>query len=181
MTSQSSHSRKRPTCWHCGKLNSNSIDFCVFCNGWIQPTQIQVSDVTLPIEWKTFVIVTSDSEEAKGNLMKDAIAAIENDNNVAILGMQIQKNLFGQETKNKVVFVHRAGGEKRLSSSRDKCHASSRMWGEIKTPNDHVWKAFKQIVGKETPVIIHSRKNSNNLLLITSTNIINKPRILSRA
>jgi hypothetical protein len=154
----------------------------VVCNGWTLPTQIkEPPNVKVLIEWKTFVIVASDSEEAKGNLMKDAIAAIENDSNVAILGIQIQKDHFGQETKNKVVFLHRAGGEKRLSFSKGKLHASSRMWGDINSHYDLTWVAFKQMVGKETKVVTYSSKNSNNLFLITSTNIVNSARILSRA
>jgi hypothetical protein len=120
-------------------------------------------NVRVLIEWKTFVIGASDSKEAKGNLMKDAIAAIENDSYVAILGIQIQKDYFGQERKNTVVFLHKAGGEKRLSFSKEKFHASSRMWGEINSHDDPTWVAFKQIVGKETKVVTYSSKNSNNL------------------
>ena len=92
--------------------------------------------------------------------MKDAMAAIENDNNVAILGIRIRKHL-GRET---VVFLHRAKGEKRLSFSKRKFHASSRRWCEMNPDCDPDWAAFKQMVGRETKVVIYSRKNSNNLL-----------------
>jgi hypothetical protein len=43
------------------------------------------------------VIVASDSEEAKGKLMKDAAAAIEDNKDVAILGIQIGRDDFGHE------------------------------------------------------------------------------------
>jgi hypothetical protein len=41
------------------------------------------------------VIRASDSKEAKGNLMKNAIVAIENNSYIIIFGIQIQKDYFG--------------------------------------------------------------------------------------
>jgi hypothetical protein len=88
------------------------------------------------------VILTSDSEAAKGSLIRDAIAAIENDKYVAILGIQIGRDHFGRKIENKAVFLHRAGGDMRLSArTGSKSYVSSRMWRNI-TSQDLVWEAF---------------------------------------
>lgn len=110
------------------------------------------------------MILASDSEEAKGNLMRNALVAIENNKYVAVLGIKIKIDCWGQEIKEKAVFLHRAGGDKRQSVSKTKFHASSRWWSDIDSDQDWVWKAFKQIVGKEIKVVIYSSKDSNNLV-----------------
>jgi hypothetical protein len=64
----------------------------VVCNGWTLPTQIkEPPNVKVLIEWKTFVIVASDSEEAKGNLMKDAMALLRTIAMLQSLGFKSRK------------------------------------------------------------------------------------------
>ena len=165
MASQPLYNLEPLTCWHCEKPHSESEAFCVVCNGWTLPTRTRGAfNARVPIEWKTFVIVASDSEEAKGNLMRDVRVAIENNKNVAVLGIKIKRDRWGQEAKEKAVFFYRAEGEKRLSVSRTRFHASSRWWHDIDHDQDWVWNAFKGIVGKETKIVTYSRKDSNNLL-----------------
>jgi hypothetical protein len=165
MAPQSLYNLEPLTCWHCEKPHSESEAFCVICNGWTLPTRTRGSfKARVIIEWKTFVILASDSEEAKGNLMRDAMVAIENNKYVAVLGIKIKIDRWGQEIKEKAVFLHRAGGDKRLSVSKTKFHASSRWWSDIDSDQDWVWKAFKQIVGKEIKIVIYSSKDSNNLV-----------------
>jgi hypothetical protein len=123
------------------------------CNGWTLLTQTKEPlNAGVLIEWKTFMVVASDSEEAKRNLMRDAMVAIENNKNVAVLAIQIKRDHLDQQAINKAVFLHRAGGEKRVSTSRTRFHASSRWWYQIDPDYDSVWEAFKQIVGKETKI-----------------------------
>lgn len=165
MESQSLYNLQPLTCWHCEQPHSESEDFCVFCNGWTLPTRTRGPfNARMIIKWETFVIVTSDSEERKGNLLRDAMVAIENNKTVAILGMKISRDHWGREAKENAVFLYRAGGEKRLSVSKTRFHASSRLWRDIDPDQDLVWKAFRQIVGKETKIVTYSRKGSNNLL-----------------
>ena len=91
--------------------------------------------------------------------MNDAAVAIEGNEYVAILGIQIGRDFFGQETEKRVVFRQKAG-DKRLSSSnlKMKFHASSRRWSNI-TNTDPVWEEFKQLVGAITTTVTYSRKD----------------------
>ena len=60
----------------------------------------------------------------------------------------------------KVVFAHRTGGEKKLSSSIKGEETRPRSWAEITSNHDPVLVAFRRIVGRKT----WSCKHSNNLI-----------------
>jgi len=113
------------------------------------------------IEWKTFVIGASDSNEVKEKLMNQAVMAIEDRCFVAILGVQFEKDRFGQKIRKTATFLHRPSGDKRLSlgNSKSPKHSSSRKWRHI--DNSH-WDAFKQMVG----TTVYSCKDIGKPLLL---------------
>ncbi|KUJ14154.1 uncharacterized protein LY89DRAFT_130628 [Mollisia scopiformis] len=158
MERQPLHNVEPLKCWHCDWPNSMYSEFSVACNGWTLPTRIQELETEVRIEWEKFVIPANYPEEAKSRLMRDAMVAIANNRNVAILGVQFKRSRahLGREKEKTAVFLYRAGGDKRLSSSSNKGHASSREWQSIKTDHDPVRLDFKEIVGKETQIVTYS-------------------------
>ncbi|KAH6663167.1 hypothetical protein B0J14DRAFT_495098 [Halenospora varia] len=155
MESQSLHRLGPLKCWHCTAPHSATQESCMACNGWTLPTHKIETLPThsgkplttrVPIEWITFEIEASDSKE-KGKLMKEAVMAIEHDQYVAILGIQIGKDRFGHKTRKTVIFLHRPGGDKRMSVDKRKDRASSRRWAVIK---DFDLEALKKVMGDVT-------------------------------
>lgn len=66
--------------------------------------------------------------------------------NVAILGLETERR---RQPDKKVVFLHREGGDKRLSFSTTRARYSSRLWESI-VDGDPNWESFKKIVGETT-------------------------------
>lgn len=100
------------------------------------------------IEWEKFVIMPSDSEDRRASLMRDATLGIRNNKNIAILCARFMKIGLGKETVDYVVFLHRAGGDKRIShSSGPGSHASFRPWSHIREEGESTWKLFVETSG----------------------------------
>jgi len=76
--------------------------------------------------------------------MKDAATAISDDKFVAVLGLQFVNTSSGRTSSKTAVFVHRPGGEKRLSTSKSQDHSSSRRWVGM---DKSFWNSFKEMVG----------------------------------
>ena len=69
-----------------------------------------------------------------------------------------------------MVSLHRAGGDKRLSTSRTRFHASSRRLLQMDPDYDSVWETFKQIVGKEIKVVTYHIRIRTIFFHAASTN-----------
>ncbi len=139
-------------CWSCDAPHSKPQDFCALCNAWTLP--IETPTPRKAIEWTTFVIMASDSNERKGSLFRNAAAAILANQNVAVLGHQSQTD----GTEKRVVFVHRKGGNKRVSSATEGLSASPRYWDDLNSW-DRVWKTSEEVVGELSMVPTYSGKD----------------------
>ena len=98
-------------------------------------------------------------EQVKEGLMGQAVDAIRNDKDTAILGFMI-----GEQQKEKMVFIHRKGGVMRVSHSTGNTgiipQSSHRVWSNITTDYDSVLANFTRMVGRRT----WRRKDLNNLI-----------------
>ncbi|TGO84236.1 hypothetical protein BPOR_0530g00020 [Botrytis porri] len=99
----------------------------------------------MPIDWKVYSIASTDSSQLKSEQLKNAALAIKNDQYTAIL---CAKSLDGPyKAKQTAVFLHRPGGDKRLSFTKlglSGIQANSRRWVDIKLAD---WTTFEEIVG----------------------------------
>ncbi|KAF5871648.1 uncharacterized protein Bfra_008671sa [Botrytis fragariae] len=137
-------------CWNCGIEHFPTQEFCYNCNGWILPSHPRetVEEPKKRIDWKKFLIANTDSSEVKSEQLKNAEIAIKNDQYTAVLCAESLDSPYGKNEKKKTaVFLHRPGGDKRLSFTKlgpVDLQASSRRWVEIKLAD---WATFEEIVG----------------------------------
>jgi hypothetical protein len=144
MASLYSYIWKPLTCWHCDKIHSTTEEFCKRCNGWTLPTQDECHGQVV-INWEVFVMRTSDSETCRERTMKDAGMAISGNKYVAVLAVQPSDYAPGSTLKTAAVFLHRPGGDKKMSlSTAEICRASPRYWNRLR-PWD--WEKFMTFVG----------------------------------
>lgn len=119
----------------------------------------------MPITWRKFFILPNTSQAVKDATLRDAIVALQSNENVAILGLE----LIHQDVERKGVFLQRVGDDKRVSVSSKKIndtkvHASTRHWSKIRHEDDEVWVDFKKIVEKDIQNTAHTRKDWSSLL-----------------
>ncbi|TGO40429.1 hypothetical protein BHYA_0037g00280 [Botrytis hyacinthi] len=100
------------------------------------------------ISWETFLIAKTDSSQVKSDQLRSVKIAIGNDLYTAVLCAESLDTTYGKYKKKKTaVFLHRPGGEKRLSFTKlapVNISASSREWEEIKLSD---WAVFEEILG----------------------------------
>ncbi|THV45815.1 hypothetical protein BGAL_0448g00100 [Botrytis galanthina] len=98
------------------------------------------------ISWDTFLISKTDSTQVKSGQLRSTGIAINSDRYTAVLCAEFLDNSYGRMKKKKTaVFLHRPGGDKRLSSTKlETMSASSRKWEEIKLSD---WAVFEEFVG----------------------------------
>jgi hypothetical protein len=99
------------TCWHCKERHTSSQERCNYCNGYTLPTRThhQPSKQAIPIRWRIFEIRATDSDQVKGEQLRSAATAIQENEYVAVLAIQFVNDAFQQNTKKTAVFLHRPG------------------------------------------------------------------------
>lgn len=134
-------------CWNCGEGHSTTQEFCCICNSLTLPTFTHETPKRR-ISWEAFLISKTDSTQVKSGQLRSAGIAIDNDRYTAVLCAEFLDNSYGRMKKKKTaVFLHRPGGDKRLSFTKlglATISASSRKWEKIKLSD---WAAFEEIVG----------------------------------
>ncbi|KAF7902595.1 hypothetical protein EAF00_002498 [Botryotinia globosa] len=134
-------------CWNCGKKHSATQEFCYACNSLTLPIFSREIPKTL-ISWNTFLIAKTDSSQVRSEQLTNAEMAISNDLYTAVLCAESPDAPYKEYKKKKTaVFLHRPGGEKRLSFTKlgsSSISTSSRKWEEIKLSD---WTAFEEMVG----------------------------------
>ncbi|TGO66894.1 hypothetical protein BOTNAR_0052g00300 [Botryotinia narcissicola] len=137
-------------CWNCGKKHPSTQEFCHICNGWLLPTCFRWTTEEPPkyIDWNTFLIAKTDLSQVKSEQLRSAAVAIQNDQYPAVLCVESPDSPYAQNGTEKIaVFLHRPGGDKRLSFTKlgpGDISASSRKWEEIKFAD---WTMFEDILG----------------------------------
>ncbi|TGO16344.1 hypothetical protein BTUL_0029g00340 [Botrytis tulipae] len=134
-------------CWNCGEKHSTTQEFCSICNSLTLPTLPREKPKSR-ISWKTILIAKTDSSQVKSNQLSSVKNAIDNDLYTAVLCAESIDTPYNKYKKKKTaVFLHRPGGEKRLSFTRSApgiISAISREWVDIKLSD---WAVFEEIVG----------------------------------